>query len=124
MVSLTSLLVLTTLFVQTSHIVPKTAYLKLIDVWYLVLILLDFTVISNLVVIENLRLWVDKKSFFNSDKSESNTIDVLPTNESEDKTRYYYARWHNGFCMIGIPSLYVTFLCIVSFLAQKKYGVF
>lgn len=55
MVSLTSLLVLTGLLTQTSQTIPKTAYLKLIDVWYIVLICVDFLIIVVLVVIEGLR---------------------------------------------------------------------
>nr|XP_027236125.1 glycine receptor subunit alpha-2-like [Penaeus vannamei] len=60
MVSLTSLLVLASLFSQTSQSIPKTAYLKHIDVWYIVLISLDFFIIVVLVVIENLRLYSEE----------------------------------------------------------------
>ncbi|XP_042233824.1 uncharacterized protein LOC121874013 isoform X1 [Homarus americanus] len=56
MVSLTSLLVLAALFTQTSQSIPKTAYLKLIDIWYVTLIIADFLIIVMLVVIENHRL--------------------------------------------------------------------
>lgn len=58
MVSLTSLLVLAALFSQTSQSIPKTAYLKHIDVWYIVLISYDFLIIVVLVIIENIRLRV------------------------------------------------------------------
>ncbi|XP_053634161.1 uncharacterized protein [Cherax quadricarinatus] len=56
MVSLTSLLVLAQLFNQTSQIIPKTSYLKHIDVWYICLISTDFIIILVLVAIENFRL--------------------------------------------------------------------
>nr|XP_045619273.1 uncharacterized protein LOC123771045 [Procambarus clarkii] len=56
MVSLTSLLVLATFFTQTSQSIPKTSYLKLIDVWFVVLISEDFAMIVALVYIEFLRL--------------------------------------------------------------------
>ena len=56
MVSLTSLMVLTELFTLGSKKTPKTAYLKLIDVWYTVLISYDFIIISNIVFIEVQRL--------------------------------------------------------------------
>ena len=56
MVSLTSLLVLASLFSQTNISIPKTAYLKLIDVWYVFLISFDFIIIVNLVIIEILRM--------------------------------------------------------------------
>ncbi|XP_050727803.1 uncharacterized protein LOC127004285 [Eriocheir sinensis] len=55
MVSLTSLLVLTGLLTQTSQSMPKTAYLKLIDIWYITFIFIDFLIIVVLVVIEGLR---------------------------------------------------------------------
>ena len=62
MVSLTSLLVLASLFSQTSISIPKTAYLKLIDVWYVFLISFDFIIITNLVIIEVLRMSEDSNS--------------------------------------------------------------
>lgn len=55
MVSLTSLLVLTGLLTQTSQSIPKTAYLKLIDIWYIALIFIDFLIIVVLAVVEGLR---------------------------------------------------------------------
>ncbi|XP_037803971.1 probable ligand-gated ion channel 46 [Penaeus monodon] len=55
-VSLTSLLVLSTFFNQVSHTIPRTSYLKLIDVWFLALILQEFFIILSLVYVENLRL--------------------------------------------------------------------
>ena len=64
MVSLTSLLVLASLFSQTSQAIPKTSYLKLIDVWYIFLIVFDFTVIMVVVLIEYFRL--NKKKTKNS----------------------------------------------------------
>ncbi|XP_064100730.1 uncharacterized protein LOC135211345 [Macrobrachium nipponense] len=56
MVSLTSLLVLSSLFTQTSQSIPRTAYLKLIDLWFVVLIIIVFLFVLVLVVIEGLRL--------------------------------------------------------------------
>ena len=56
MVSLTSLLVLATFFTQTSQSIPKTSYLKLIDVWFVALIFEDFAIILSLVYVETLRL--------------------------------------------------------------------
>ena len=56
MVSLTSLLVLATFFTQTSQSIPKTSYLKLIDVWFVAVIFLDFAMIMSIVYVEILRL--------------------------------------------------------------------
>ncbi|XP_064088250.1 uncharacterized protein LOC135202695 [Macrobrachium nipponense] len=56
MISLTALLVLSSLFTQTSQTIPKTAYLKLIDLWFVVLIVFVFLIVLVLVIIENFRL--------------------------------------------------------------------
>lgn len=56
MISLTSLLVLATFFVQTSQSITKTSYLKLIDVWFVALICEDFFIIVGLVIVESLRM--------------------------------------------------------------------
>ncbi|KAL7632559.1 UNVERIFIED_CONTAM: hypothetical protein RMT77_017126 [Armadillidium vulgare] len=51
MVSLTSLLVLTALFTQSSNTSVATPYFKLLDIWYVTLIFFCFmTVISNLMI--------------------------------------------------------------------------
>ncbi|XP_071523164.1 LOW QUALITY PROTEIN: uncharacterized protein [Panulirus ornatus] len=51
MVSLTSLLVLATLFTQISETTPKTSFLKLLDIWFVTCILINFTIVIMLVVI-------------------------------------------------------------------------
>lgn len=56
MVSLTSLLVLATFFSQTNKSIPRTSYLKLLDVWYLALISLTVLMIVSHVFLENIRL--------------------------------------------------------------------
>ncbi|XP_069940830.1 uncharacterized protein [Cherax quadricarinatus] len=78
MVSLTSLLVLASLFTQTSQSIPKTAYLKLIDIWHVSLIITDFLIVVTLVVIENQRL-VDKlQSDFNAPSALRNVKGITP----------------------------------------------
>ena len=52
MVSLTALLVLSTLFAQVSDNLPKTSYLKLMDVWFLFSITYSFLIIIQHVFIE------------------------------------------------------------------------
>ena len=52
MVSLTALLVLSTLFSQTSDSLPKTSYFKLIDVWFFSSILFTFLTIMTHTVVE------------------------------------------------------------------------
>lgn len=52
--ALTTLLVLYTLFNHSSTILPATAYIKMIDVWFLQCILILFVIIITHVVIEHL----------------------------------------------------------------------
>ncbi|XP_050730045.1 gamma-aminobutyric acid receptor subunit beta-3-like [Eriocheir sinensis] len=56
MVSLTALLVLVTLFSQATNTYVKTPYYKLIDVWYVVLIFLCFTVVVANALVNYLRV--------------------------------------------------------------------
>ncbi|XP_068230941.1 uncharacterized protein [Palaemon carinicauda] len=70
MVSLTSLLVLSSLFTQTSQSIPKTAYLKLIDLWFVVIIIFVFVIVLVLVIIESLRL-KEQKNLKESDPPKS-----------------------------------------------------
>lgn len=56
MVSLTALLVLATLFTQITQTTPKTAYLKLLDIWFVSAIVIDFLIIMILVTINFFKL--------------------------------------------------------------------
>ena len=64
MVALTSLLVLAALFGQTSASIPKTSYLKLVDFWFVFLIIMDFFTILIIVIVENYRLKERRKVRF------------------------------------------------------------
>lgn len=86
MVSLTSLLVLAALFSQTSQSIPKTAYLKHIDVWYIVLITIDFLIIIILVIIENLRMMESPSS------SSRMFVQVAPASEYKDQKGIGFSR--------------------------------
>lgn len=56
-VALTSLLVLATLFSELVGGLPKTSYLKLIDVWFLGCIVANFCMVVCLVLIEKQKSW-------------------------------------------------------------------
>lgn len=56
MVSLTALLVLATLFTQITETTPTTSYLKLLDVWFVACILLNFSIVIMLVIINAFRM--------------------------------------------------------------------
>lgn len=57
-VALTALLVLATLFSELVGGLPKTSYLKLIDVWFLACIVANFCMVVCLVLIEKQRSWL------------------------------------------------------------------
>ncbi|KAG0726657.1 Gamma-aminobutyric acid receptor subunit gamma-4 [Chionoecetes opilio] len=56
MVSLTALLVLATLFTQITKTTPNTSYLKLLDMWFVACILINFSIVMVLVVINAQRM--------------------------------------------------------------------
>lgn len=56
MVSLTALLVLATLFTQITETTPTTSYLKLLDVWFVACILINFSIVIVLVAINAQRM--------------------------------------------------------------------
>ncbi|KAK7074692.1 hypothetical protein SK128_019901 [Halocaridina rubra] len=55
-VSLTSFLVLATIFSQVAASLPKTSYLKLIDTWFLGVINFNFSIVLSLIAIERYRV--------------------------------------------------------------------
>ena len=58
-VNLTSQLVLTTIFISVSGSLPKTAYVKMIDIWLIFAQLIPFTEVSVLLVCRDRTLFSD-----------------------------------------------------------------
>ena len=56
MTNLTALLVLTTVFIATSNALPKTAYIKLIEVWLLGHIFVPFFEVILFTIIDYIRM--------------------------------------------------------------------
>lgn len=54
-VNLTSLLVLTTLFISVSNSLPKTSYVKMIDIWLIFCLCVPFVEVIIHTVIDSLR---------------------------------------------------------------------
>ena len=99
MVSLTALLVLATLFTQITETTPKTAYLKLLDVWFVSTILIDFFVVVVLVLINYFKI----KEGYNEFNITTPVLSLKkhpdgqfpepkPTQRRSEKINYY-ARW-------------------------------
>ncbi|XP_045611201.2 LOW QUALITY PROTEIN: uncharacterized protein [Procambarus clarkii] len=108
MVSLTALLVLATLFTQITTTTPKTSYLKLLDIWFVACILVNFSIVILLVVINYLKI------------HESDNI-VVPF--SKKKTMYQTperSRKINYFCRVIIPIL--LFILIIVYVGISVRG--
>ena len=66
-VNLTSMLVLTTMFINVSNNLPKTSYMKMIDVWLLFNLLYPFLVVLLHTYMDILR---------NQEETEMNNADI------------------------------------------------
>ncbi|KAK3857528.1 hypothetical protein Pcinc_036222 [Petrolisthes cinctipes] len=125
MVSLTSLLVIAALFSQTSAAIPKTAYLKLIDLWFVFLMVMEFMIVVVLVIVENLRLMkhrvgtakkvtiISISNKFTSDKGQHGDSRGKEVNKSAFNT--------NRLAIIVLPVLMTSFIigyavCILTFI--------
>ena len=56
------MLVLTTIFIDVSNNLPKTSYMKMVDVWLLFSLLLPFTVVLNHTYMDTLRQEEEEKA--------------------------------------------------------------
>lgn len=111
MVSITAMLVLVALFQQTSSTILKTTYLKLIDVWYMVCIVVDFVMVILLVVIDFTR-------YYNT-----NLVKVFPASggskpqhRDQDMSRKY-----NMMARVGLPIVFFLFLAVYGIIAAVQY---
>merc|ERR1719468_1028089 len=106
-VNLTALLVLTTLFVNVSSYLPKTAYLKMIDIWLLFAQFIPFFEVL-------LHTWLDLQRVTDEDKGDDNndedsnhsgrtksvlslnTINTVMTSIQEDKSDVFSPSFNSG----------------------------
>ncbi|XP_069982915.1 serotonin-gated chloride channel mod-1-like [Penaeus vannamei] len=111
MVSITAMLVLVALFSQTSSTILKTTYLKLIDVWYMVCIVVDFVMVMMLALID-----------FVLHNRSSNRIMVLSSSKNS-RSRYFpsNAEKLNKIGRVALPLLFLAFLLVYAVVACVKY---
>ncbi|XP_068246228.1 uncharacterized protein [Palaemon carinicauda] len=102
MVSLTALLVLATLFTQISETTPKTSYLKLLDVWFVVTIFINFSIIIILVVINHLNMQEAKDRVAPIKMKRVS----YPVSKRSHKV--------NTFCQLAIPA--ILFILIIAYI--------
>ena len=95
-VNLTSMLVLTTIFIDVSNNLPKTSYMKMIDIWLLVNLMLPFTVVLTHTYMDTLR-----------DDEEQTTAE---TKASEKKNKKLATV--KRFSLFYNPALIITFALV------------
>ena len=112
MVALTTMLVLAAFFTQNSNTIPKTAYLKLIDVWYIVLICQVFAIIVSLVHVENLRL-----------KFELHKIKICFQWQKETKNQIFHKanRYYLIFFSCITAAIFVNFIGFIVTTSEQRY---
>ena len=97
-VNLTSMLVLTTMFINVSNSLPKTSYMKMVDAWLLFNLLYPFIVVLLHTYMDTLRSDDDreinhhgKAITINNDEDESpNTIKVGVSNNKGSKDEQFF----------------------------------
>lgn len=112
-VALTTLLVLYTLFSQTSEALPSTAYVKMIDIWFFTVITLLFIIIVFHVIVE----YIDQKiehtknssqdeNYQDAKKFEGPKVAWMQTEEEEQDLP---ERLMKTMRVIIIPAIFVVF---------------
>ena len=105
MTNLTALLVLTTVFIATSNSLPKTAYIKLIEVWLLGHLFVPFFEVILHTIIEFIREelnHMEQKKAFVRRNNESNHMSGIKV-----ALRVFIA-----FGRFGFPTIYII-LCAI-----------
>ena len=110
-VNVTNLLVITTFFISISDSLPKTSYVKAIDLWLIMNLLIPFLMI----ILESILNILHKEQ----EDGSARRIQVRPTN---DKNKGKDVQSVNGrvvrllqlFTRFGLPAFYILF-CICFF---------
>ena len=109
-VNLTSLLVLVTLFISVSNSLPRTSYVKLIDVWLIFNLLVPFIDVLLHTIIDIIRNNYDPtidESTFVARSSAKISPEGAKIMAEKDKKRL---KLLNGFILVGRAGLPVTYV--------------
>lgn len=116
-VNLTSLLTLTTLFINVSNSLPKTAYLKMIEIWLIVTLIIPFTEVILNTYIDLLSLDLDKDppSIFIKSVPVSNTsspvLQSMERRQDADAIRRHKLRDAAQFAArVALPMMFLIFV--------------
>ena len=114
-VNLTSLLVLTTLFISVSNALPKTSYVKMIDIWLIFALLIPYSEVVLHTVIAALRF--DDEFKKTSTKVGTLVMDIISrTKQVEAMNKKYrdekIANFLEYVTKYGIPVIYASFVIL------------
>jgi len=123
-VNVTSLLVLTTLFISVSESLPQTAYIKFIDVWLIGSLLVPFAVVTLITYVEYFsdsqtishhgsETIIKKNKVESIDKNKVNKFN-LPDKRKDPKAMARRVHKVKMMSRYGLPGLYLVF-CVVYF---------
>lgn len=104
------MLVLATLFTQMSQSIPKTAYFKVIDGWFMSLIVIDFLVVVIHTIIEN--LCGMRAPPVNKSVKHSPIQVAWSSHERSDTKGFIMAQKVNAASQIMFPLL-ITLMCTI-----------
>ena len=110
MTNLTALLVLTTVFIAISNFLPKTAYIKLVEIWILGHLFVPFFEVVLHTIIDFIREElkdIKQKPLFEKRNTQSKKSDIIHGKEIILKATIIFGRF-------GFPTIYI-FLCIIFF---------
>lgn len=109
MVSLTSLLVLMSLFSQTAETIPRTSYIKLVDAWFITVIVLSFSIIITIIVIEYIKreneIKVKNSLKIKPYDSREKSVKVLDIDKKIVKLNFYA----KGFFQVSFILMFIVF---------------
>ena len=115
-VNLTSLLTLTTLFISVSNSLPKTSYLKMIEVWLIVTLLIPFTEVVVHTVIDSTsesieeQMTLEKPLGSQSNASSPRIQNFVHKENKELKSLLRKRKMALIFVKIGLPTLFCVFV--------------
>ena len=81
---MTIILVLVTMFLAISESLPTTAYVKMIDMWFMLVLFVPFIYVLLHTYMDVLRVYMDKDE--NSDEEENTNIDTMEDFEEKENS--------------------------------------
>ena len=111
-VNLTSLLVLTTLFIGVFNTLPPTAYLKMVDIWLVANLFVPFCQVNLITMAERYRLCDKETSPTRSGQVGINLPHLRIKEANDQKILLLKRRAVTLASSVGLPAAYVTFAAV------------